>query len=219
MLSIQKKETANAPKLWVLPDNFSEISKMFSKEKTEWIKKYLFDNEKDIAVLSTLEQPLEIFIRPEKDAKDFPKQEENCRILAAKSLSHFDGAGCQSVEIAGNVSKRLLLATAEGLALSAYRFVKYFSDPETKKCKVQNIAIVSSEITAVEIAEQNALCAAVMQARDWVNEPACFLTATKFAEEMAAMATKSGATADILSKKKIEALKMGGLLSVNQGSE
>jgi leucyl aminopeptidase len=219
MLGIRKKESATSPKLWVLVENRKHISDKFSKEKSDWIQKELFDNDKDKVVLSTLGQPLEIFIRPEKDAKDISKQKENCRILAAKALSYFEDAGCKSVEIAGNAGKELLLATAEGVALSADRFVKYFSDPEDKKCKLQEINVISAEITTAKITEQNIVHAAVMQTRDWVNEPACVLTATKFAEEMAEMAKKSGATVDILSKKKIEALKMGGLLAVNQGSE
>ncbi|MCL2510791.1 MAG: leucyl aminopeptidase family protein [Bacteroidales bacterium] len=219
MLGIRKKETENSPKLWVLLDDKNYLSNKFSPEKSKWLKKELFDNDKDRVILSALGQPLEIFIRPEKDAKTPTKQRENCRILSAKILSYFDDAGCDSVEIAGNAGKELLLATAEGLALSAYRFVKYFSEPEEKRCKLQEIAVVNSEVTTAEVAEQNALLAAVVQVRDWVNEPACVLTATKFAEEMAAMAQRSSATVDVLSKKKIEALKMGGLLSVNQGSE
>ena len=219
MLSIQKKESENSPKLWVLTEGKKYIDDRFSKEKSGWIKKYLFDNEKDIMALSALNQPLEIFIRPEKDTKDVAKQKENCRNLAAKALTYFEHAGCQSVEIMGDVGKEHLLATAEGLVLSAYRFVKYFSDAEEKKCKLQKINIISSEITQSEITEQNIVHAAVVQVRDWVNEPACFLTAVKLSDEVADMAKKSGATVEILSKKKIEALKMGGLLAVNQGSD
>ena len=219
MLNIQKKESENSPKLWVLTEGKKYIDVRFSEEKSEWIKKYLFDNKKDISVLFTIDQPLEIFIRPEKDAKDISKIKENCRNLAAKALTYFDQAGCQSVEITGDVGKEMLLATAEGLVLSAYRFVKYFSDADDKKCKLQNINIISSEITPSEITEQNIVHAAIVQVRNWVNEPACFLTAIKLSEEFADMAKKSGAKVEILSKKKIEALKMGGLLAVNQGSD
>jgi len=51
-----------------------------------------------------------------------------------------------------------------------------------------------------------------------VNEPVSFLNAEQFAEEMEVMAKKVGVTSTILQKSQIEALKMGGLLSVNQGS-
>ena len=219
MLKIQKKESENSPKLWVLTEDKKYLDIKFQKEKSDWIKKYLFDNKKDIFILSTLNKPLEIFIRPKKEDKDFSKQKENCRILAAKALTFFEDAGCLSVEIVGNVCKEHLLATAEGLSLSAYRFVKYFSDSEDKKCKISEITIISSEITQSEVDEINIVNKAVAQVRNWVNEPACFLTATKFAEEMAVLAKNSGATVEILSKKKIEALKMGGLLAVNMGSE
>jgi len=219
MLNVQKIESKNSPKLWVLSEETQFLDLLFPFEKSNWIKKYLFENEKDISALSSLNQPLELFIRPAKEGKDISKQKENCRILASKALVFFDDAGCNTVEIAGNADEELLLATAEGLAFSTYRFVKYVSDSENKKCKLQQINILSVKIRKAEITEQNILHAAVTQLRNWVNEPACYLTATKFAEEMAEMAKKSGAKAEILSQLKIEALKMGGLLAVNQGSD
>jgi len=56
------------------------------------------------------------------------------------------------------------------------------------------------------------------KARDLVNEPVAYLNAVKLAEEIETMGEKSGAKVEVLNKKKIETLKMGGLLAVNKGS-
>ncbi len=59
---------------------------------------------------------------------------------------------------------------------------------------------------------------ATCRCRDMVNEPVAALNAAKLAEEIEKMGKLSGAKVEILNKKKIEALKMGGLLAVNKGS-
>ena len=64
----------------------------------------------------------------------------------------------------------------------------------------------------------NILLDAVARCRDLINEPNSYLTATVFSQEVEKMAMESGAHAEVLTKQKIAALKMGGLLGVNQGS-
>jgi leucyl aminopeptidase len=51
-----------------------------------------------------------------------------------------------------------------------------------------------------------------------INEPVNVLNATALAEEIHKLGLKGGFNVDILKKKQIEALKMGGLLAVNRGS-
>ena len=51
-----------------------------------------------------------------------------------------------------------------------------------------------------------------------VNLPLSHLTAEQFANEISTLLTPNNISVDILEKAKIEALKMGGLLSVNKGS-
>ncbi len=59
---------------------------------------------------------------------------------------------------------------------------------------------------------------AVFHARDLVNEPQSYLDAEQIAEEFVALGQEAGFKVDVLNKSKIEALKMGGLLAVNKGS-
>ena len=111
-----------------------------------------------------------------------------------------------------------VLAIAEGIALSNYQFLKYFSDKEKKKNSLKEIKILCDKIDKKEIQNLNNLVSAVYKARDLVNEPVSFLTAGKLSEEIQKMGDEAGFQVEVLNKKKIESLKMGGLLAVNKGS-
>ena len=59
---------------------------------------------------------------------------------------------------------------------------------------------------------------AVYFARDLINEPVNHLNAPALAEEIRKIGDSAGFQVEVLTKGKIEALKMGGLLAVNKGS-
>ncbi len=117
-----------------------------------------------------------------------------------------------------NGQSDLILAFAEGIALSSYQFLKYFSDQNKMKNSLREIKIFCNKIEDKEIHDLNNLVAAVFKARDLVNEPLSYLTAMKLSEELGNMGREAGFKVDVLNKKKIESLKMGGLLAVNKGS-
>jgi leucyl aminopeptidase len=64
----------------------------------------------------------------------------------------------------------------------------------------------------------NAVLQATIIARNLVNEPANFLTATQLGKEFRKMGREAGFNVEVLNKSKITSLKMGGLLAVNLGS-
>jgi leucyl aminopeptidase len=110
------------------------------------------------------------------------------------------------------------LATIEGLALSNYQFLKYRKDAGDKQNSLKNINIQSESVTPEAINRLVILIDAVCFARDLVNEPVNKLNANLLAEIISNKARMAGAKAEVFNKNKIEALKMGGLLSVNLGS-
>jgi leucyl aminopeptidase len=120
----------------------------------------------------------------------------------------------KSIGIIGE--KNQVLTLAEGLALSSYQFLKYFSDAEKKKFKLERIEVFSPSQT--EINRLNNIIKAVYWSRNMVNEPVSYLTATKLSEEIKFLFNDLPVNVEILEKSKIETLKMGGLLSVNKGS-
>ncbi|MBN2173594.1 MAG: leucyl aminopeptidase [Bacteroidales bacterium] len=111
-----------------------------------------------------------------------------------------------------------VLAFAEGLALSNYQFIKYKKDQNVKINSLNQIDIYSGKLDLKAIDDLNIMLDGTFKCRNLVNEPVVFLNAVKFAEEMESMSKASGAKVEILNKKKIESLKMGGLLAVNKGS-
>ncbi len=74
------------------------------------------------------------------------------------------------------------------------------------------------QFTAEDLRELKAITTAVDKTRDLVNEPLSYLTAAQLSLEIEAMGKEAGFSVEVLEKKQIESLKMGGLLAVNKGS-
>lgn len=109
-------------------------------------------------------------------------------------------------------------AFTEGLALSNYKFTKYLTKDKEPKT-LTKILVDKRALSKSEIEELNVVVDAVFKARTLINEPVNFLTAKQLGEEFKALAKEAGLKAEVFDKKKIEALKMGGLLAVNSGSQ
>jgi leucyl aminopeptidase len=153
------------------------------------------------------------FIRDEKDES---KQLEASRKAGDKTAGFLNGQKAARVVIFDTAgSQNIVLAFAEGMALGSYQFLKYKKDKE-KENTLKEIEIYSPH--AFPVTQLNILLEAVARCRDLINEPNSHLTATVFAKEAVKMAKESGANAEVLNKQKLAALKMGGLLGVNQGS-
>jgi leucyl aminopeptidase len=117
-----------------------------------------------------------------------------------------------------NVDSKYILALTEGLALSNYQFLKYFSKKDDKISTLTQIEIVSDKISSQEVEKIAILTQAVFSARDMVNEPVSFLTSTRLSEEIKKLGTEAGFSVKVFNKVEIEKMKMGGILAVNQGS-
>lgn len=117
-----------------------------------------------------------------------------------------------------NCTKEETMAFVEGMVLSNYQFLKYKTGDNKKQNSLNKIVVYSPDITEEDINGLQILMAAVCYSRDYVNEPDSFMTAVQLAEEAKALGKASGAKVEVFNKKKIESLKMGGLLAVNRGS-
>lgn len=138
---------------------------------------------------------------------------EKMRVMGHKVRSLLDKK-TDTMQVSGDKKQALLFA--EGLALSNYQFLKYFKDSKEKKYALDKIVLFTAD--KKELTEMNNIIRSVYWARDMVNEPVSFLTATQLANEIALLGKEAGFDVNILEKSKIEALKMGGLLAVNKGS-
>ena len=120
-----------------------------------------------------------------------------------------------SISIVGK--KDLSLYVAEGLVLSNYQFIHYLKSAEEKKNKLANVYVIG-KFEPLQIERLNNTLKAVIWARNMVNEPVSFLTATQLADEIKLLGDEAGFSVKTLEKSHIEALKMGGLLAVNKGT-
>jgi len=107
---------------------------------------------------------------------------------------------------------------AEGASLSNYQFLKYFKEKENKKNTLSKIFVTDASIDEAEWLELQGIIQGTELARTLINEPVSYLTATEFSNEMVKAGKEAGFQTQVLNKKQIEALKMGGLLGVNKGS-
>ena len=187
------------------PDNFPE-------DDMKYIEKRL-ENETECSVYR---HPLLYFFSRTKEHKKPYYLAEHARTAGHKFYELLKGEKINSLQIMDNSDSNLLLPFLEGLLLSAYSFSKY--KKEKDNYIPAEIFVITETITTEQLSELENLVQAVFHARDLVNEPLSFLTATCFSDEIERLGKEAGFTVEVLNRKKIEALRMGGLLAVNKGS-
>jgi len=108
---------------------------------------------------------------------------------------------------------------AEGFLLSLYSFDKYKTKKdESEEPGYPEKLLLHGDFAARDIEWITELTNAVYFARDLINEPVNHLNAPALADEIRKIGDSAGFKVEVLTKGKIEALKMGGLLAVNKGS-
>lgn len=143
---------------------------------------------------------------------------EKARRAGAALFSRCQSSGIKEIGLSGEVNPEIALAFAEGFVLAGYQFLKYRSKREKEAHGVKSLLTDIKGVTEKAVSELNTLNSAVFRARDLVNEPQNFLTATELGKQFGLMAKESGFKIQVLNKTRIKQLRMGGLLAVNQGS-
>ena len=156
-----------------------------------------------------------IFIEVLQEGATIVNNLEKARERGAKLVKQLNEAKIEEVELINLSSSDLSLYVAEGMALANYKFLKYFSSPEKKRNSLKAI-FIHAELSAIK--NMNAVVSGTLYARDFVNEPLSYLTALQFSDDMITLGKEAGFQVEVLHKKQIESLKMGGLLAVNQGA-
>ncbi len=178
------------------------------KEKTD----------KDMVVLNRYDRL--IVVQFMKKEASITKRWENCRLAGDKIGALLNDHRMKEVILddpEGNGDE--ILALAEGMELGSYQFLTYKKDPGKKKNTLETVFIHSRKVTSKEVDLMNIRIDATLRCRNLVNEPVIHMNASRLAAEIEKMGNETGAEVEVLNKKKIEALKMGGLLAVNRGSQ
>ena len=132
------------------------------------------------------------------------------------TILHGAGAGELSIEEAAQ-------AVAEGslLGLYDYRGQKTDDRPEPRPTSLELVIFNEGDIPAAQQGADAgaAIAAGVALTRDMVNLPPNICTPAYMAQVAAEIAEEVGLRVEVLERKQMEALKMGALLAVAQGSD
>lgn len=207
-----KKTTKIAPKtniVFVVNTAKELDTSFFTKEELSYIKEQ-YTAENKLVVIQRL--PQVIFIVFTAKVNDY-KAKQTSRKLASKLVEKANELKLTEITLSSQVATTIDFI--EGLLLSDYQFLKYLT--EKKENTLKKVSVIA-KVTSSELEEIAVLSEATNFAKDLVNEPVSFLNATQLGEEAKKIAKKAGFKIEVLSKSKIETLKMGGLLAVNKGS-
>ncbi len=140
---------------------------------------------------------------------------ETNRIQASNCFKTLTQLKIDSIAIVSEEKADLNYSFLEGLLLSTYTFNKY--KKEAKEF-VLNIDVLEKVLSKDELNTLQINVEANSIAKDLVNEPQSYLNAVQYAADIKALGKDAGFDVTIFDKKKIEKLKMGGILAVNKGS-
>lgn len=148
-------------------------------------------------------------------AKDGMNRKEHMRKMGAEVWQFMMAQNLNQVQVDW-ANKEEMLAFGEGMALKDYRFEKYKKDKSP--FELDQILYPASTITEADLSLLGAKMEAICHARDLVNEPANILTAEELSSRITELGGCYGFTNEVFAKTQLKALKMGGILAVNQGS-
>lgn len=147
------------------------------------------------------------------------------RKAGARSKKEASAVGAEEIAFffsPDNEPAAVAAALVEGTLLASYQFTKYRSDNRSSP-PLRTVTLFRPGLrksTAIDESVRKALDLApgVYLARDLVNEPPSVMTARYLAEQAVKQCKGRGLSVEVWGKKKIEAMKLAGLLAVNRGS-
>ncbi len=152
---------------------------------------------------------------------DLMKLMDKARKNARSICSRINDEKIEAIQVkAMELDKDVVLAFVEGLLLANYQYLKYFTkDVDKKRNTLTTIEIEDERIEKDELEQLVYLSEAVAIVRDLVNEPYPALNSENLPERIQALAEEAGFDVEVLHRKQIESLRMGGLMAVNRGSK
>src|SRR5262245_21865062 len=133
------------------------------------------------------------------------------------------GAGAIAILLASDKEPQNAAgAIVEGALLASYQFNKYRSNSKPR-AQATSLTLFRPGLTKSAAMQKSvdtalALVPAVFLARDLVNEPPSVATARFLGAQAQSHCRGRGLTVEVWNKKKIESMKLAGLLAVNRGS-
>ncbi len=160
------------------------------------------------------------------EAKSGPVEVRAAAAKAARA-ANADKATSLAVALPTRDDAAFLRAAAEGVAMGAYRFTKYFTGDRKPKKHIERVTLGwhgtkdGAKANADQkraLAQADAVASAVNLVRDLVNEPANELTPARLAERAVEVAKEHGLAHKVFDRAKIQAEGMTLLDAVGRGS-
>jgi leucyl aminopeptidase len=217
IIQAQKKAASSTPILVITTKWKNQIEYGFTKEEVGYLDSFFKDESKKQVNFNSSGRIIAVLVIDRK--KEIHMMMELCRKFGGVLADTINSAKEKELNIY-NTSKQTAYSytCAEGAALANYQFIKYVSGAKDKKNSLEKISLIGAGYDAKVLNKLNIVVEATTKARDLVNEPVNHLNATDLANAFKQMGKQAGFKVDVYNKKKIEELKMGGLLSVNAGS-
>ncbi|GAB3538249.1 leucyl aminopeptidase [Pontibacter brevis] len=159
-----------------------------------------------------------VYVVVAPDGKTETAKKEALRQAGHALLKQLKADKAAQITVLDKTASEASLYLAEGLYLSNYQFQKH-KTKDAKPSTLQTITVADENVSGQAVQELANLLKAVYKVRDLVNEPHSHQSATQFSEQLEALGQEAGFTTQVLDLIKIQSLKMGGLIAVNQGSE
>ncbi len=215
-LSICKDYSLFPHQIILIDDAVKFASLGLSKEDTAAAQKFFDEKVNHLFQLSSAGKTLSV-VKIDTSKEEFKSLEAARK--AGNALNKFlNSQKIKEASLLNATAKAgLAAAFAEGIALSNYEFLKYKTkDKKEKSLAKLHVDTKSSDKNTLD--EISKLVTANFFSRTLINEPLSYLTATQLSKEIQKAGKEHGFSVEVFEKKKIEKLKMGGLLSVNKGS-
>ncbi len=223
MFPIIKKGKAEGYSVWICKTNTKLTDYGLSEQENLFVKSQI-ENEKNFIEINQYNKRIYIVLTDilfgKKTAKKTLWEKNEAFRKAgdkiAKSLNNYKSETITIMDIVND--KNAVLCVAEGMALGNYQFLKYLKNAKEKQNSLKTIFIQSKNISPKEVEHLQITTEAVCIARTLINEPVSFLTAEQLSKEIQQLGKGVNFKVEVFDKKKIEELKMGGILAVNKGS-
>lgn len=192
----------------------AERSLPLNKKEIEYLKARRMENSEAIVVFDRL--PYHMYVVNFDSEKKPSLSQEYLRRSADKVVAMLKADKQTSLGLTGDgIIPEEVVAFVEGLELADYSFDRYKKDTPSH---IESVAIESTFLSQEELDRNVRLWNRIFWCREWVNLPVADLNAEEFASELEDIAHDLKVKCTVFDKKKIEALRMGGLLAVNKGS-
>ncbi|MCF8464844.1 MAG: leucyl aminopeptidase [Flavobacteriales bacterium] len=160
-----------------------------------------------------------IIIAKAKTEKEMSYRFQSARALGAKLKKILNAEKAKEATLISTSEKpEDTLAVVEGIVLANYQFLNYKTGDRNKPHSLSQLNVFAKSVSEKDLNEVYAVSRGTFAARDFVNEPPVTLNATSWSKLITELGKETGFKVTVLDKKKIEALRMGGLLGVNKGS-